>query len=177
MNSLFNSTSPPTQIHPEPFYQRSRTNTVLLDGRRVFQPLVYLNQMGHWKWMNAEKCRCIWQLSFGKRKDCYSVEWWYYFSRVMILFQHHLIYFTIFLFPLQISWYNPEQCSTRLVCSRVSFSRSGRRHSWFVWCWGTGVPGSKLECSNSWHYCHSLLYVHRIWWNCSSVSKTEDKIS
>lgn len=43
-----------------------------------FQPLVYLNQMGYWKWMNAEKCHCIWQLSFGKRKDCYSAEWYYF---------------------------------------------------------------------------------------------------
>lgn len=167
MDALFNSTPAPTQIHPEPFCWRSRTNTVLLDWRRVFQPSVYLNHMGNWK-MNAEKCHCIWQLSFGKRKDCYSVEWYYF----------QIISFTsLFLFPLQISWYNPEQCSTRLVCSRVSFSGSGRRHSWLVWCWGTGVPGSKLECSNSWHYCHSLLYVHRIWWNCSSISKTEDKIS
>lgn len=89
MDSLFNSTPPPTQIHPEPFCRRNRTYTVLLDGRRAFQPLVYLNQMGYWKWMNAEKCHCTWQLSFGKRKDCYSVEWWYHFKIISFI----LLYF------------------------------------------------------------------------------------
>lgn len=160
----------PTQIHPEPFCQRGRTFAVLLDGKRIFQLLVVFDYIGYCTWMNAEKCNHIWQFGFGKWKDCHSIEWHYYLRIISFISLH-------FLFPLQVSWYNIEQCSTRLVCSWVSFSGSGRRHSLLVWYWSTGVPGSKLECSNSWNYCYSLLYVHRIWWNCSSINKTEDKIS
>lgn len=88
---LFLNISPclyPAQIHPEPFCQRSRTFAMLLDGKIIFQPLIFLNQISYCKWMNAEKCNHIWQLGFDKWKDYHSIEWCYYLKIISFISLH-----------------------------------------------------------------------------------------
>ena len=74
-------------IYPELFCQ-SRTFAALLDGRRILQSLIFLNQIGCCKWMNAEKCNHIWHLGFGKWKDYHSIEWCYYLKIISFILQN-----------------------------------------------------------------------------------------